>query len=156
MPDDFNYTSSDFEHIYYNTTTFLAEEGYLREADRFSAILEPKIYSKNSFNPFSLTSNNVLNEIYKSKLGLEIFRIFDDREFELSNKQLNILNSLLKNEFEIAIYNKTLKTDSPLKIFRSLFGTRKSFKKYQSENSIEQKAELFDSIKIVEKLSKVV
>ena len=155
LPDDFNYTSSDFEHIYYNTTTFLAEEGYLREADRFSAILEPKIYSKNSFNPFSLTSNNVLNEIYKSKLGLEIFRIFDDREFELSNKQLNILNSLLKNEFEIAIYNKTLKTDSPLKNFLEAYlELEKVSKKYQSENSIEQKAELFDSIKIVEKLSK--
>ena len=73
LPDDFNYASSNFEHIYYNTTTYLAEEGYLKEADRFSKILEPKIYNKNSFNPFSLTSNNVLNEIYKSKLGLEIF-----------------------------------------------------------------------------------
>ena len=81
--------------------------------------------------------------------------MFDDREFELSNKQLNILNSLLKNEFEIAIYNKTLKTDSPLKNFLEAYlELEKVSKKYQSENSIEQKAELFDSIKIVEKLSK--
>ena len=67
---------------------------------------------------------------------------------------MNILNSLLKNEFEIAIYNKTLKTDSPLKNFLEAYlEFEKVSKKYQSENSIEQKAELFDSIKTVNKLS---
>ena len=87
-------------------------------------------------------------------MGLEIFRIFDDSEIELSNKQLNILNSLLKNEFEIAIYNKTLKTDSTLKSFLEAYlKLEKVSKKYQSENSIEQNAELFDSIKTVKKLS---
>ena len=25
LPDDFNYASSNFEHIYYNTTTYLAK-----------------------------------------------------------------------------------------------------------------------------------
>ena len=47
---------------------------------------------------------------------MEALRVFKEQEFD-TNEQLSILNSLLKNEFEVAIYKNTLPEKSTMKLF---------------------------------------
>ena len=86
------------------------------QATYFQTILDKKYKNEYVFDPFSITQNNSLKYLNESKLGLEALRVFKEQEFD-TNKQLSILNSLLKNEFEVAIYKNTLPEKSSMKLF---------------------------------------
>ena len=116
LPNNLNYHDLDFALLYENLTSYTAEAGFFKQATFFQSLLDKKYKNEFVFDPFSITQNNSLKRINESKLGLEALRVFEEQEFD-TNEQLSILNSLLKNEFEVAIYKNTLPEKSTMKLF---------------------------------------